>query len=245
MKDSIFTVSENTPLASGTYRMRMCGDTSAICTPGQFINIKISGLYLRRPLSVCDLSGNELTVIYRVTGKGTEILSTMAPGMMLQVMTGLGNGFDSSLSGSNPVLVGGGSGVPPLYLLAKKLVSESKEVTAVLGFNTVEEVFYENEFRLLGCRTITVTADGSYGIKGLVTDALEPVFSYFYACGPEPMLKAVSKKLECSGQLSFAKRMGCGFGACMGCSCRTITGGTKRICKEGPVLFKEEILWED
>ena len=227
------------------FRMVLEGDTKDVTRPGQFVNIQLDGFYLRRPISVCDLNGNELTIIYKVVGEGTKLMSEMAEGKKLDILTGLGNGYDTSLSGDRPLLLGGGVGVPPLYLLAKKLLKEGKQVTAVLGFNTKDEIFYENEFKKLGAKTLVTTADGSYGIKGFVTDAMKDLsYSYFYTCGPEPMLKAVYNVSKSSGQLSFEKRMGCGFGACMGCSCKTITG-YKRICKEGPVLMKEEILWED
>ena len=208
------------------------------------MNIQLSGLYLRRPISVCDVEGDKLTIIYKAVGKGTRQMAGMQEGE-LDILTGLGNGYDLSVSGENPVLLGGGVGVPPMYLLAKKLIAEGKKVNVILGFNTKSEVFYENEFKKLGCRVTVTTVDGSYGEKGFVTDALQTIdYSYFYTCGPEPMLKAVYRATNTSGQMSFEKRMGCGFGACMGCSCKTITG-YKRICKEGPVMRKEEILWED
>ena len=208
------------------------------------MNIQLSGLYLRRPISVCDVEGDKLTIIYKAVGKGTRQMAGMQEGE-LDILTGLGNGYDLSVSGENPVLLGGGVGVPPMYLLAKKLIAEGKKVNVILGFNTKSEVFYENEFKKLGCRVTVTTVDGSYGEKGFVTDALQTIdYSYFYICGPEPMLKAVYRATNTSGQMSFEKRMGCGFGACMGCSCKTITG-YKRICKEGPVMRKEEILWED
>ncbi len=245
MRRSLFRIKENTKIAPSVFRMVLEGDTGDITRPGQFVNIKLDGFYLRRPISVCDLSGDELTIIYKVVGEGTNLMSQMEEGKELDVLTGLGNGYDTSLSGERPLLLGGGVGVPPLYLLAKKLINEGKQVTAVLGFNTKDEIFYENEFKELGAETIVTTADGSRGIKGFVTDTMKDLdYSYFYTCGPEPMLKAVYRESKTSGQLSFEKRMGCGFGACMGCSCKTITG-YKRICKEGPVLMKEEILWED
>ncbi len=245
MQQSLFKIKENEKIAPSVFRMVLEGDTKDVTRPGQFVNIKLDGLYLRRPISVCDLNGNELTIIYKVVGDGTKLMSEMAEGKKLDILTGLGNGYDTSLSGDRPLLLGGGVGVPPLYLLAKKLLKEGKQVTAVLGFNTRDEIFYENEFKKLGAKTLVTTADGSYGIKGFVTDAMKDLsYSYFYTCGPEPMLKAVYKGSKSSGQLSFERRMGCGFGACMGCSCKTITG-YKRICKEGPVLMKEEILWED
>ena len=244
MKQGIFKIIENVPLTDCVYKMVLQGDTSAISAPGQFVNIKLDGLFLRRPISVCDVTGDRLTIIYKVVGKGTEQMSRMQGGE-LDVLTGLGNGYDLSLSGDHPVLLGGGVGVPPMYLLCKELIKQGKAVSVILGFNTKGEVFYEDEFRGLGASVTVTTADGSYGTKGFVTDALKDMnYSYFYTCGPEPMLKAVYKASVTSGQMSFEKRMGCGFGACMGCSCKTITG-YKRICKEGPVMKKEEILWED
>ena len=244
MKQSLFEIIENTQLTESVYKMTLSGDVSAITAPGQFVNIKLDGLYLRRPISVCDVSENALTIIYKVVGKGTKLMSEMRCGT-LDVLTGLGNGYDTSASGDHPVLLGGGVGVPPMYLLAKELLEQGKKVTVVLGFNTMSEVFYEQEFKALGADVCVTTVDGSYGIKGFVTDALKNIdYTYFYTCGPEPMLKAVYRASVTSGQMSFEKRMGCGFGACMGCSCKTITG-YKRICKEGPVMRKEEILWED
>ncbi len=244
MKQSLFNIVENIPLTASVYRMRLEGDVSAITSPGQFINIKIDGLFLRRPISVCDVDEKSVTILYKVVGEGTEILSKMQSGE-LDVLTGLGNGYDTSASGDAPLLLGGGVGVPPLYLLAKKLLAQGKKVTVILGFNTKEEIFYEDEFRALGAEVFVTTADGSYGIKGFVTDAMKDLsYTHFYTCGPEPMLKAIFKASATSGQLSFEERMGCGFGACMGCSCKTVTG-YKRICKEGPVLRKEEILWEN
>ena len=242
MKESDFTITENTPLTRDVYRMRLAGDVSAITAPGQFINIKLDGLFLRRPISVYNCDGGSVTIIYKVVGKGTEALRRMAAGETLNVLTGLGNGYDTSLSGEKPLLLGGGVGVPPLYLLAKRLLAEGKQVRVILGFNTKDEVFCEQEFKDLGCKVTVATVDGSYGVKGFVTDALPEDYTYFYTCGPEPMLKAVYRATDTSGQFSFEERMGCGFGACMGCSCKTITG-YKRICKEGPVMMKDEILF--
>lgn len=242
MKQGFFTIEENTKLTRDVYRMRLSGDTSAITAPGQFVNIKLSGLYLRRPISVCDVEGNILTILYKVVGKGTEKMAAMQSGS-LDLLTGLGNGYDTSVSGARPLLLGGGVGVPPMYGLCKKLIAEGKTVRVVLGFNTKDEIFYEEEFKALGAETVVTTVDGSYGQKGFVTDAMGEDYTYFYTCGPEPMLKAVFRGTKTEGQLSFEERMGCGFGACMGCSCKTIYGN-KRICKEGPVLRKEEILWE-
>ena len=244
MKQSIFQILSNTPLTDNVYKMVLGGDTSAITASGQFVNIQLNGLFLRRPISVCDYDDSTLTIIYKVVGKGTEAMSKMIDGE-LDILTGLGNGYDLSVSGDAPVLVGGGVGVPPMYNLAKKLVEQGKKVTVILGFNTKNEIFYEEEFKKLGCDVLVTTVDGSYGIKGFVTDALKTVsYTYFYSCGPEPMLKALYKSSATSGQMSFEERMGCGFGACMGCSCKTLTG-YKRICKDGPVMRKEEILWED
>ena len=245
MKQSFFKIIENTQLTATVYKMKLSGDVSEITSPGQFVNIKIDGLYLRRPISVCDSENGVLTLIYKVVGKGTGKMAEMEAGTELDILTGLGNGYNTELSGDKPLLVGGGVGVPPLYMLAKKLIAEGKKVTVILGFNTKDEIFCEDDFKALGADVIVATADGSYGVKGFVTDALLGVeYTYFYTCGPEPMLKALYKATATSGQFSFEERMGCGFGACMGCSCKTITG-YKRICKDGPVLEKEEILWAD
>ena len=244
MKQGLFEIVSNIALTDSVYKMVLQGDTSAITASGQFVNIKLDGLYLRRPISVCDVQGNQLTIVYKVVGKGTAQMAAMTQGQ-LDVLTGLGNGYDLTLAGDRPVLLGGGVGVPPMYLLARQLVAQGKKVSVILGFNTKREIFYEEEFKALGCDVTVTTVDGSYGMKGFVTDALKEMdYTYFYTCGPEPMLKAIYKTSVTSGQMSFEKRMGCGFGACMGCSCKTITG-YKRICKEGPVMKKEEILWED
>lgn len=243
MKQGLFEIVENIALTENVFKMVLKGDVSAITAPGQFVNIKLDGLYLRRPISVCDVAGDTVTIIYKVVGKGTKQMSEMTCGT-LDVLTGLGNGYDLDIAGDRPVLLGGGVGVPPMYLLAKKLIALGKQVQVILGFNTASEVFYEEDFKKLGADVVVTTVDGSYGLKGFATDALKNVdYSYFYTCGPEPMLKAVYNASVTSGQMSFEKRMGCGFGACMGCSCKTITG-YKRICKEGPVMRKEEILWE-
>ena len=243
MKQGIFTIKENIKLTDSVMKMTLLGDTSDVTAAGQFINIKLDGLFLRRPISVFDCDGECVTIIYKVVGHGTEKMSTMQAGEKLDILTGLGNGYDLSHSGDAPLLLGGGVGVPPLYLLAKKLIAEGKKVSVVLGFNTKDEIFCEEDFKALGADVTVTTADGSYGVKGFVTDALPESYTHFYCCGPEPMLKAVYRATKTSGQLSFEERMGCGFGACMGCSCKTITG-YKRICKDGPVMMKEEILWE-
>ncbi len=243
MIQSLFEIIENTKLTDTVMRMRLKGDTSAVTASGQFVNIKLDGLFLRRPISVCDCEGDVLTIIYKIVGKGTEQMSKMQSGT-LDVLSGLGNGYNLSLSGDRPLLIGGGVGVPPMYLLAKKLVAEGKKVSVILGFNTKDEVFYEEEFKALGCEVGVTTVDGTHGTKGFVTALMENAdYTHTFCCGPEPMLKAVYSASKTSGQYSFEERMGCGFGACMGCSCKTITG-YKRICKEGPVLMKEEILWE-
>ena len=243
-KQTQFTILENAPLTASVYRMVLRGDTSAITAPGQFVNIALDGKFLRRPISVCDYDASTLTLIYKVVGSGTAQLSAMGGGT-LDILTGLGNGYDISAAGDAPVLIGGGVGVPPMYRLAKDLTAMGKTVSVILGFNTGSEIFLREEFEALGCKVIVTTADGSVGLRGFVTDALKDMdYSYFYACGPEPMLKAVYKASKAPGQMSFEERMGCGFGACMGCSCKTLTG-YKRICKDGPVMKKEEIRWED
>ena len=243
MKQSIFEILENKPLTKDVFKMVLSGDTSAITASGQFVNIQLDGMYLRRPISVCDWDDSTLTIVYKVVGKGTEAMSKMAPGVKLDILTGLGNGYNLELAGDAPVLLGGGVGVPPMYGCAKRLVEMGIKPTVILGFNVKDEIFYEEEFKALGCETIVTTVDGSYGVKGFVTNALPENYTHFYTCGPEPMLKAVYKATSTSGQMSFEERMGCGFGACMGCSCKTLTG-YKRICKDGPVMMKEEILWE-
>ena len=244
MKNTFFELIENRCIAKNTYECVLRGDTSAVTASGQFVNIKLDGFYLRRPISVCNVEDDLLTLIYKVVGKGTEVMAKTAPGAKWEILTGLGNGYDLSLSGDRPLLIGGGAGVPPMYLLCRKLIAEGKQPTVILGFGAKDEVFYEEEFKALGAKVLVTTVNGSYGIKGFVTDAMDQTdYTYFYTCGPEPMLKAIYQKSVTSGQFSFEERMGCGFGACMGCSCKTVTG-YKRICKEGPVLQKEEILWQ-
>ena len=243
MKDSTFKVLTNKKIAKNTYEMTMVGDTSHITAPGQFVNIKLDGFYLRRPISVCNVEGDVLTIIYKAVGKGTDVMAKMTGGEELLTLTGLGNGYDLEKSGDAPLLVGGGAGVPPMYLLCRELIKMGKKPTVILGFGSADEVFYEEEFKALGAAVLVTTADGTYGIRGFVTDALSGLNpSHFYTCGPEPMLKALYDKTECSGSFSFEERMGCGFGACMGCSCKT-KYGNKRICRDGPVLEKEEIIW--
>ena len=243
MKDTYFTLTENRKIASNTYLSVLEGDTSDIKASGQFVNIKLDGLYLRRPISVCDVEGDKLTVIYKAVGVGTEKMASTPVGEKWLTLTGLGNGYDLTKSGDRPLLVGGGAGVPPMYYLAKLLVKEGKHPTVILGFGKSDEVFFKEEFEALGVKVIVTTVDGSEGIRGFVTDAFDGLdYTYFYTCGPEPMLKAVYDKTVSSGQFSFEERMGCGFGACMGCTCKT-KYGNKRICKDGPVLVKEEIIW--
>lgn len=242
MKKGTFTVTANEALAPGVWRMALAGDTSAITGPGQFVDLALPGRFLRRPISVCDWTGDEVVLVYKVVGQGTAQMSQMGAGTQLDVLTGLGNGYDLDRSGDRPLLVGGGVGIPPLYALAKRLLAQGKRPTAVLGFNTAAEIFLADEFRALGIETVVTTVDGSAGVRGFVTDGMPEGYTYVYTCGPEPMLRAVYEKSETSGQFSFEERMGCGFGACMGCTCRT-KYGNKRICREGPVLEKEEIVW--
>lgn len=242
MKQGIFTIGENKKIACDVYRMTLTGDTSAITAPGQFLNIQLDGLYLRRPISICDYGDSDLVIIYKTVGRGTEQMSRMRQGQTLNCLTGLGNGFSLDESGEFPLMVGGGVGVPPLFRLAKDLIKKGAKPTAVLGFASCGDVFYGQELKELGVKVKIATADGSYGIKGFVTDVPVEHYSYCYACGPIPMLHAVSDRIRTSGQFSFEERMGCGFGACMGCSCKT-KYGNKRICKDGPVLKKEEIIW--
>lgn len=238
MKEVLFEIISNEQIAKDVFRLSLKGDISAIVNPGQFVNIKLDGFFLRRPLSVCDLEGDVLTVVYRAVGGGTEALSKMKSGV-LSLLTGLGNGFDPQKAGDKPLLIGGGLGFTPLYLLAKKL----QNPTVILGFNTKDDVVYEDEFKALGAKVIVTTADGSYGEKGFVTDAMQGLsYSYFYTCGPEKMFDAINTVAETSGEFSFEERMGCGFGACMGCTCETKVG-LKRICKDGPVMKREEIIW--
>lgn len=244
MKQGIYTVESNEIICKDTLKMVISGDTSGITSPGQFVNIALDGKYLRRPISVCDVSEKDITLIYKVVGRGTLQMSEMQKGRKLDVITGLGNGYDVSLSGDEPVLIGGGVGVPPLYLLCKMLIAQNKKVKVILGFNDKDGIFYYDEFKKLGAEVYVTTADGSFGKKGFVTDMLcELDYSFFYTCGPEVMFRAIDKIAKTSGQYSFEARMGCGFGACMGCSCKTLTGN-KRICKDGPVMMREEIIWE-
>ncbi len=245
MKQSVYEVLSNEKIAKDVFKMILIGDTDAITAPGQFINIKIDGYFLRRPISVCDWDDKSITIIYKVVGAGTLVMSRMVKGDTLDVLTGLGNGYNTFKSGESPLLVGGGVGVPPLYGLCKRLVAEGKKPTVVLGFNSADDVFYEDEFKALGADVYVATADGSYGEKGFVTSVISRLdYSFFYTCGPEPMFRAMAKVMKTEGQYSFEERMGCGFGACMGCSCKTLTGN-KRICREGPVMESGEIIWND
>ena len=243
MDQQFCTILENKPLTDLVWKMRLQADTSAITAPGRFVNLKLDGLYLRRPISICDWDEGSLTLIYKVVGTGTEQMTKLQPGAVIDTLVNLGNGYDTSKSGDAPLLIGGGVGVPPMYGLAKRLAQEGKQVSVILGFNTKEEIFYEEEFKALGVNVHVATADGSYGTKGFVTDVMKDLsYSYFFTCGPMPMFKAIEKVAVTSGQYSFEERMGCGFGACMGCTCKT-KYGNKRICKDGPVLEREEIIW--
>lgn len=243
MKQDFYEILLNEQIAPSVFKMVLSGDTSPITAPGQFVSIKIPEFYLRRPISICDWNEKDFTIIYKVVGEGTEALSRMKTGEKLDLLISLGNGFNTEPSGERPLLIGGGVGVPPLYGLCKKLISEGKTVSVILGFNTKSEIFYEKEFRDLGAFVAVTTADGSYGLKGFVTDAMKNAdYTYFYTCGPKPMFKAVNSVANGSGQFSFEERMGCGTGACMGCTCKT-KNGPKRVCTEGPVLLREEIEW--
>ena len=244
MREATFEITENAPIAEGIYRLALRGDASAFTAPGQFANLKLEGFFLRRPISVCDWTPEGLTLIYKVLGRGTEAMTAYPAGKTLDVLTGLGNGFDTAKSGETPLLVGGGVGIPPLYGLAKRLIAEGKKPHAVLGFNSAGEIFLVKEFEALGVAVTLCTADGSAGVRGLVTDGMAAAgeYSFLYTCGPEPMLKAVWEVCKSGGEFSFEERMGCGFGACMGCTCET-KYGHKRICRDGPVLEKGEILW--
>lgn len=240
----LYHIHSNKWLTGDIWEMRLIGDVYSITAPGQFLNVKADGHFLRRPISICDWDEETamITIVYKVVGKGTEALSRMQSGQALDVLCGLGNGFDVSKCGEKTLVIGGGAGVPPMYGLAKELLRAGKTPVAILGFNTIKEMFYVDDFQALGIETIVTTVDGSFGVKGFVTDALPEQYDYFCACGPLPMLKAVYNAAATSGLLSFEERMGCGFGACMGCTCKT-KYGDKRICKDGPVLEKEEIIW--
>ncbi|MDD6189004.1 MAG: dihydroorotate dehydrogenase electron transfer subunit [Clostridiales bacterium] len=245
MNKGLFEIAKNENIAKNAWKMILRGDTSAVTKPGQFINIELDGFYLRRPISVCDLNGSEVTIIYKTVGKGTEYMAELAPGVKLDVLSGLGNGFDTGCCGHVPLLIGGGAGVAPMYMLARDIIAAGKKPSVIIGFGSADEVFLEKEFEALGVNVFVTTVDGSRGIKGFVTDALDSLPEapdYHYVCGPEAMMKAVYSAVKCAGQYSFEERMGCGFGACMGCSCKT-KYGNKRICKDGPVLVKEEIIW--
>lgn len=244
MQEKVFEITANREIAKDVWEIRLHGDTSGMERPGQFVNVSLPGFFLRRPISVCCVQGQELTLIYKTVGKGTSSLASLQAGH-LNLLTGLGNGYDLGKAGDSPLLIGGGVGVPPLYELARQLIAGGRKVQVILGFNSSCDVFYEQQFRDLGCDVTVTTVDGSYGIKGFVTDALPgKSFSYYYTCGPMPMLKAVCRACPGDGEFSLEERMGCGFGACMGCSLKT-TEGYKRVCREGPVFRKEEILWEN
>lgn len=244
-KKGIYTVLSNEPLTPAVYRMVLEGDTQWIKHSGEFINIELEGKFLRRPISICDYDTTTITIIYKVVGSGTEQMKAMSAGTKLDILTGLGNGFSTDNDAKRPLLVGGGVGVPPMYNLCKRLLSEGKKPMVIVGFNTASELFYTEEFKALGVDVYCSTADGSVGTKGFVTDVIREQaleFDYLYTCGPLPMLKALYDATECPAEFSFEERMGCGFGACMGCSCKT-KYGNKRICKDGPVLKREEIIW--
>ena len=243
MKEVNYTVLTNEQIAPDTYKMTLSGDTHAITRPGQFVNFHIQGLYLRRPISVCRREENTLTIVYKVVGKGTEALSKMTGGEVLNALSGLGNGFDTAKSGDRPVLIAGGVGTPPMVQLCKDLREQGKQVTVCLGFRSHQDVILVDELEAMGAEVRIATEDGSRGTRGFVTNILPENATYFYACGPEPMLIAVYKATNMDGELSFEERMGCGFGACMGCTCKT-KYGNKRICKDGPVLTKGEVIFD-
>ena len=240
MKQQLFEIQSNEQIAKNVYRMQLAGDTAGIL-PGQFVNIRVEGQFLRRPISVCNITDGILSIIYKVVGVGTEAMSHLPIGTQLDILTVLGNGYDLSKAGDAPLLVGGGVGVPPMYMLARQLREAGKAVRVILGFNTKDEVFYEEEFRALGCDVTVTTVDGSHGVKGFVTNALDGQQSYYYTCGPLPMIKALLQAAGTNGEVSMEERMGCGFGACMGCTIQT-TKGPKRVCKEGPVFPAEELI---
>lgn len=243
MKQALYEALSNEPIAPAVYKLVLAGDTAPITAPGQFVNIKVPGFYLRRPISLCDWDDKTLTVIYKVVGDGTKALSRIRAGERLDILIALGNGYDTAPSGDRPLLIGGGVGVPPLFGLCRKLIAENKTVNVILGFNTKAEIFWEDEFRALGANVAVTTADGSYGLKGFVDAAMAYAqYTYFYTCGPKPMLRAVDAAAKTGGQFSFEERMGCGTGACMGCTCKT-KNGPKRVCTEGPVFLREEIEW--
>ena len=242
MRQKTDEILSNRNIARGVYEMKLKADTDDI-HPGQFVDIALPGKYLRRPISVCQAENGVLTLIYKTVGRGTEQMSRMQAGEKLDVLLPLGNGYDLTKAGEQPLLVGGGVGVPPLYMLAEKL-SRKSHVTVILGFNAKDEIFYEEEFRRLGCDVIVCTADGSYGIKGFVTDGLKTVkqYSYVYACGPAVMLKNMDGMLESDGEYSMEERMGCGFVVCLGCTIVT-REGAKRVCADGPVFDRKVLVW--
>lgn len=243
MKQTTLMVYKNNPIIAGVYKLVLSGNVSAIQRPGQFIELAVPGHFLRRPFSVCDWDRDSVTVVYRVIGEGTKCLAAMMPGEGLDALTGLGNGFDTSVSGNRPLLVAGGSGVPMMLCLAKKLLSEGKAVTAILGYRTASDIFLADDIRYLGVDVRLTTEDGSAGVRGMVTDAMADLdYTYFYTCGPEAMFRAVNAAAKTSGQFSLEARMGCGYGACMGCTIET-KNGPKRVCKDGPVFMREDLLW--
>ena len=243
MKQEILTIKENTVLARDVYRMILAGEIPEI-KPGQFLNIALEGRFLRRPISICDWDEETITIIYKVVGEGTADMSAMEPGDTLDVLVPLGNGFDPQKAGQRPLLIGGGVGVPPMYGLAKRIAAKGIKPEVILGFNGAEDAFYRNEFEEAGASVRIATVDGSLGTKGMVADLIEDGYTAVFACGPIPMLRAIDEVMNSDilGFFSLEERMGCGFGVCMGCSHKT-KDGYKRICKEGPVLRREEIVW--
>lgn len=242
-------IKSNKELISGIFEMVLKGEMAKeVKEPGTFLAIKVCqgfSPYLRRPISICKVSNDELTIIFRVQGSGTKILSEKKAGDTVDVLGPLGHGFNVDLAkGKNALLIGGGIGTPPLYELSRRLQNNAKSVTHILGFADSSQIFYKNEFEALG-KTIITTENGSYGKKGYVTDAIKTVgdFDIVYSCGPTPMLKALVNALpEKELYISIEERMACAIGACYGCVCHGPDNTYKRVCKDGPVFKAGEVI---
>ena len=245
MKRAVFTVLGNERISADVFDLRLSGDTSELVGSGQFVNADIPDLYLRRPISICDYSPGEMRLVIKIVGKGTQKMASLKEGDPVDLLVPLGNGFDTAKSGKTPYLFGGGVGVAPMVRLAKDLIGQGKKTTVVLGFNSSSDVIlYDDYCRIVGKENVFVTTvDGSFGQKGFVTEVNADGASFVYSCGPLPMMKALDKAIECGAEYSFESRMGCGFGACMGCTLAS-AGGPVRVCREGPVFRKGEILWQ-